>query len=75
MIYKGQFADINNKVYTVTISTNSGNLNKSVTLGASPFVTEMDSDDKLIYCPVKYQSATVAIITPDYNFDIYSPKA
>lgn len=75
MIYKGQFADINNKVYTVTISTNSGNLNKSVTLGASPFVTEMDSDDKIIYTPVKYQSATVTIVTPDYNFDIYSPKA
>ena len=75
MIYKGQSADTNNKIYNVTITTNSGNQTKSVTLGGNPFVTEMDSDDKLIYCPVKYQSATVAIITPDYNFDIYSPKA
>ena len=75
MIYTGQFADINNKIYKVTITTNSGNQTKSVTLGGNPFVTEMDSDNKLIYCPVKYQSATIAIITPDYNFDIYSPKA
>lgn len=75
MIYSGSFADINNKVYKVTISTNSGNQTKSVTLGGSPFVTEMDSDDKTIYSPVKYQTATVTIITPDYNFDIYSPKA
>lgn len=75
MIYKGQFVDTNNKAYSVTISTNSGNQTKSVTMGGNPFVTEMDSDEKLIYCPVKYQSATVAIITPDYNFDIYSSKA
>lgn len=75
MIYSGSFADINNKVYKVTITTNSGNQTKSVTLGGNPFVTEMDSDDKTIYCPVKYQTATVTIITPDYNFDIYSPKA
>ena len=75
MIYSGSFADINNKVYKVTITTNSGNQTKSVTLGGNPFVTEMDSDEKVIYSPVKYQSATVSIITPDYNFDIYSPKA
>lgn len=75
MIYSGSFADINNKVYKVTISTNSGNQTRTVTLGGNPFVTEMDSDDKVIYCPVKYQTATVTIITPDYNFDIYSPKA
>lgn len=75
MIYSGSFADINNKVYKVTISTNSGNQTKSVTLGGSPFVTEMDSDEKVIYTPVKYQTATVSIISPDYNFDIYSPKA
>ena len=75
MIYSGSFADIQNKVYKVTITTNSGNQTKTVTLGGSPFVTEMDSDEKVIYSPVKYQSATVSIITPDYNFDIYSPKA
>lgn len=75
MIYSGKFADVQNRVYKVTITTNSGNQTKTVTLGASPFVTEMDSDKKMIYSPVKYQSATVAIITPDYNFDIYSPKA
>ena len=75
MIYSGEFADINNKIYKVTITTESGSQTKSVTLGGSPFVTEMDSDDKTIYSPAKYQTATVSIITPDYNFDIYSGKA
>jgi len=35
----------------------------------------MDADSKTIYSPAKYQAATVQIITPDYNFDIYSPRA
>nr|DAJ35471.1 MAG TPA: hypothetical protein [Caudoviricetes sp.] len=35
----------------------------------------MDSSDDTIYKPVKYQSASCNIITPDYNFDIYSGKA
>lgn len=66
---------MNDKLYTVKLTTNTGNQTSTVTLGGTPFVTEMDADSKTIYSPVKYQSATVTIITPDYNFDIYSPRA
>ena len=76
MIYSGEFYDINKKLYKVVITTSQGgNQTRTVTLGGNPFVTEMDSDTKTIYSPAKYQAATVQIITPDYNFDIYSPKA
>ena len=76
MIYSGEFRDIQNQLYKVVITTSSGgNQTRTVTLGGTPFVTEMDSDTKTIYSPAKYQSATVRIITPDYNFDIYSAKA
>lgn len=75
MIYSGQFKDINNNLFEVKITTSSGSQTSSVTLGGTPFVTEMDSNGDTIYKPVKYQSATVTIITPDYNFDIYSAKA
>ena len=75
MIYSGYFRDLNDKLYTVKLTTNTGNQTSTVTLGGTPFVTEMDADSKTIYSPVKYQSATVTIITPDYNFDIYSPRA
>lgn len=76
MIYSGEFRDIQNKLYKVVITTSTGgNQSRTVTLGGSPFVTEMDGDSKTLYSPAKYQSATVSIITPDYNFDIYSAKA
>ena len=76
MIYKGQFKDINDQLYTVKITTEkNGNLTKNITLGGSPFTTEMDSSGDIIYKPAKYQSAKCNIITPDYNFDIYAAKA
>lgn len=76
MIYRGEFKDIKNKLYKVVITTSQGgNQTRTVTLGGTPFVTEMDADGQTIYSPAKYQAATVQIITPDYNFDIYSPKA
>lgn len=75
MIYKGQFRDINNNLYTIQITTEGDTTTKEITLGGSPFTTEMDSDGKTLYKSAKYQSATVEIITPDYNFDIFSAKA
>ena len=74
MIYKGAFRDINGKLYNVEVNTGSGG-SKEITLAGNPFTTAMDSSDKTIYTPAKYQTATVRVITPDYNFDIYSAKA
>ena len=75
MIYSGEFYDINKVLYKVRISTSKGDATRTITLAGSPFTTEMEGDGKTIYKPVKYQSATVSIITPDYNFDIYSGYA
>ena len=75
MIYRGQFKDINNKLYTVDINTGGSSTVKEITLAGNPFTTAMDSSDKTLYAPIKCQSGTVRIITPDYNFDIYSAKA
>lgn len=74
MIYSGEFADINGTNYKVQITT-EGNTPSELTLGVPPFVTEMDNSDETIYKPVKYQSATVKMITNDYLFDIYSSTA
>ena len=35
----------------------------------------MDDSDKIIYTPAKYQTATIEMVTKDYNFDIYSGEA
>lgn len=74
MIYSGEFADINGTNYKVQITT-EGNTPSELTLGVPPFVTEMDSSEDTIYKPVKYQSATVKIISGDYLLDIYSGTA
>lgn len=74
MIYSGTFESVNNTRYRVDIKT-GGNKRQELTLSGSPFVTQMDQSDEIIYTPAKYQTATVGFITPDYNLDIYSPAA
>ena len=74
MIYSGTFESVNNTRYRVDIKT-GGNQRQELTLSGSPFVTQMDQSDEIIYTPAKYQTATVGFITPDYNLDIYSPAA
>jgi hypothetical protein len=46
-----------------------------LTLGGDPFVTEMDNEDGNLYKPVKYQSATVNLITSDYLLNLYNATA
>ena len=74
MIYSGTFESVNNTRYRVDIKT-GGSQTQVLTLSGSPFVTQMDQSDDIIYTPAKYQTATVGFITPDYNLDIYSPAA
>lgn len=79
MRYKGDFYSLRGDKYTVTIITNNDSgTTREITLGVPPFATEMDSSDENIYKPVKYQSATVNIVTSgesDYMFDLYSGEA
>lgn len=76
MIYKGEFEDINNTVYTIKITTN-GNTSStsSLVLGGTPIITEIETSDNHLYKPCKYSSATISLVSNDYMFDIYSSTA
>ena len=76
MIYNGYFRQRKtDKLYNVRLTTSNGTTTKEITLGGSPFVTEMDTSSDIIYQPIKYQTATVEVVTEDYMFDIYSSGA
>lgn len=79
MKYIGTFKDIDNNAYTVQIITSQSEVVTSeIVLAESAFKTEMDQSDDNIYKPVKYQSATVSIVTKDesdYMFNLYSGSA
>lgn len=79
MLYTSDFYSLRGDKYTVSIVTNNDSgTTKEITLGVPPFTTEMDSSNENIYKPVKYQSATVNIVTSgesDYMFDLYSGEA
>lgn len=74
-VYTGYFTDINNALYRVTFNCSKGSETKEITLGGSPFTTQMDGDNDTIYTPVKYQGATVEIVDNGYLFDLYNGKA
>lgn len=79
MKYIGKFCNLDDKLYTVYIITNRDeSISRDITLSDSPFSTEMDTSDDNIYKPVKYQSATVGVVTSsenDYMFNVYSGEA
>lgn len=76
MKYIGTFKDINNNQYTVNIITdNNTSTTTSVTLGTTPFVTEIETSEGHIFKPVKLSSATVRMVNSDYSFDLYSATA
>ena len=79
MKYTSDFYSLRGDKYTVDIVTgNDTTATRKITLGVSPFVTEQDTSDDNIYKPVKYQSATVNIVTEnesDYMCDLYSGEA
>lgn len=76
MLYKGTFKDINDNQYTVHITTNGdSSVTKTVTLGTTPFLTEIETSESHIYKPCKYSSATIKMLSDDYSFDLYSSTA
>ncbi len=72
--YTSEFTSINGINYKVEIATESGTKQESFVLGSTPFVTEMDSDGKTIYSPIKSTGATIEMLTANMPFDIYSSK-
>lgn len=79
MKYIGQFRSIDNELYTVNIITGGSEvITQNITLTDNPFTTEMDTTDENIYKPVKYQGATIGVLTQnesDYMFNVYSGSA
>jgi len=72
--YTSEFISIDGKVYKVEISTDKGTKTESFVLGGTPFVTEMDSDGKTIYAPIKSSGATIEMLTSTMPFDLYSSR-
>lgn len=88
MLYYGYFRDNKSSLggisasggalYCVCFTTNNSTVTQQqITIGHPGFVTEMDGDNDIIYNPVKYQKATVVVVTDDYISDFFAttPKA
>lgn len=73
--YISEFTSINGIDYSIEITTEKGNGTTNFILGGTPFITEMDSDGKTIYSPIKTTGATITMITNSIPFDIYSGRA
>lgn len=76
--YRGQFKNINEQTYTVTIESHIPNPNQNtpyieLTFGESPCVITTDSDG--IFSPIKSRSCTIELMTDSWLFDLYSPTA
>lgn len=64
MLYKGYFRDIReDKLYRVEVVTHNDITSETeLTLGPSPFVTEMSADEENLYAPTRLSSATLQIV-------------
>ena len=72
--YTSEFTSIEGIVYKVEISTDKGNATENFVLGGTPFVTQMDSDGKTIYSPIKSSGATIEMLTSKMPFELYSSR-
>lgn len=71
MNYFGTFQSINDVNYRVDFITGSGS-SEEISLGAEPFVTEMESEKDTLYSPIKCTGATTQIVITDALFDLYT---
>ena len=64
MLYKGYFRDIReDRLYRVEVVTHHDTASVTeLTLGPTPFVTEMSVDDENLYAPTRLSSATLQIV-------------
>lgn len=74
MLYRYQFKNLKEELYTVEIQTGTAtNLYPGtdiVALGEPPCVIASDSDS--LYAPIKSRSCTINLVLRDYVFDLYS---
>lgn len=72
--YTSEFTSIENINYRVDIVTDKGSTTENFVLGGTPFITQMDSDGKTIYAPIKSSGATIEMLTSKMPFDLYSGR-
>lgn len=74
-VYIGQFSDINDNIYHVTIDAHliSDSEEKEIEFGETPCVIESSDGD--LFTPIKSRSCTIDILTKEWLFDLYSPVA
>jgi hypothetical protein len=74
-VYIGQFSDINDNIYHVTIDAHliSDSEEKSIDFGETPCIIESSDED--LFAPIKSRSCTIEILTKEWMFDLYSPVA
>ena len=72
--YTSEFTSIENINYRVDIVTDKGSTTENFVLGGTPFITQMDSDGKTIYAPIKSSGATIEMLTSTMPFDLYSGR-
>lgn len=74
-VYKGQFSDIQDNIYYVTVDAHliSDSQEKEIIFSENPCIIESQSDD--IFSPIKSRSCTIEILTQEWLFDLYSPIA
>jgi len=76
--YRGQFKNINEETYTITIESHIPNPSQNtpyidLTFGESPCIITSESDG--IFSPIKSRSCTIELMTDSWLFDLYSPTA
>lgn len=72
--YISEFTSIEGTNYKVEITTDKGTKEEKFILGGTPFITQMDSDGKTIYSPIKSSGATIEMLTASMPFDLYSGR-
>lgn len=73
MKYTGEFANINDKVYKVTLENDFPTEDEDIIFGSSPVVINTESEG--LFAPIKSRGATIEIVTKKYHFDLYSPQS
>ena len=73
MKYIGQFTSLDNKKYSIEI-TSSGSGEAAITFSGTPCIIEWTGEEENIFKPIKYSSATFEYISDQLYLDLYAAK-
>lgn len=70
--YFGEFTNKAGTHYRVDFYVTTGSGTEELMLGENPFVTDMSTDNEIIYSPIKASGATVQLLLDEAKFDLYT---